>query len=110
MNRLFVRISAMAVLPIMSLAVGLAPLAAAEGSPQSTLKVISAEAFSGSSYLGNIPGRKLYGVVHLKVQTAGEKFQIFPDRAWCKLTEENLYNQGVRFLHHELGSTVQLHH
>ncbi len=53
------------------------------------VKVISAEAFSGASYLGNIPGRKMYGVVHLKVQSTGEKFQIFPDRPWCRLTEEN---------------------
>ena len=70
------------------LVLGAVPLAAEE-TAERKLKIVSAEAVSGSSYQGNITARGEYGIVHLKVESAGEKFQILPDRPWCRLTEDN---------------------
>lgn len=84
----FVRISGIAALALLSGYGQAVAVDAAEENPKPTVKVIAAEAYSGSSYQGNIPGRKMYGVGYLKVQSTGEKFQIFPDRPWSQLTEK----------------------
>lgn len=69
----------------LGLLANLAPTRAADGDAAANIKIIKAEAFVHGPQTKDTNAQSRYGVVHLKIESAGKPFRILPDQPWCQL-------------------------